>query len=99
MGLTHNIVLITTFSVTFIAGIAFAVPSVISQIGLLTDKDKGFYLSINTFMLFIGTAIAPILSLRLLELPSFTMMFVVLSIVNFIGLAIASFIPKSQFVE
>ena len=31
MGVTTNIILITTFSVLFVAGIAFAIPTVISK--------------------------------------------------------------------
>lgn len=100
MGLTHNILIITIFSVIFVAGIAFVIPSVISQIGLLTVKDKGFYLSINTFMLFIGTAIAPVLSMQLMShLHSFKMMFILLSLVNFIGFFIALWIPKKSVTE
>ena len=34
MGTFTNIVLITIFSVTFVAGIAFAIPTVISKVGL-----------------------------------------------------------------
>lgn len=100
MGVTHNLIIITLFSVIFIAGISFVIPSVISQIGLLTTKDKGFFLSINTFMLFIGTAIAPVLSMQLLNnTQSFKMMFIVLSIVNFIGFIIALGIPKKSVVD
>lgn len=99
MGLSHNLIIITIFSVIFVSAIAFVIPSVISQIGLLTDKDKGFYLSINTFMLFIGTAIAPVLSMQLLNLHSYTLMFTLLSIVNFIGFAIALFIPNKSIHE
>lgn len=100
MGMTYNIVTITLFSVIFITGISFVIPSVISQIGLLTTKDTGFYLSINTFMLFIGTAIAPILSMTLLNyIHTFKMMFILISLVNFIGLLIALGIPKKSYAD
>ena len=63
MGVTTNIILITTFSVLFVAGIAFAIPTVISKIGVVVKNNQGFFLSVNTFVLFLGTAIAPILML------------------------------------
>lgn len=61
MGTFTNIVLITIFSVTFVAGIAFAIPTVISKVGVVVNSNQGFFLSVNTVILFLGTAIAPIL--------------------------------------
>ena len=40
MGVTTNIILITTFSVLFVAGIAFAIPTVISKIGVVVKTIK-----------------------------------------------------------
>ena len=55
MGTFTNIVLITIFSVTFVAGIAFAIPTVISKVGVVVNSNQGFFLSVNTVILFLGT--------------------------------------------
>ena len=44
MGVTTNIILITTFSVLFVAGIAFAIPTVISKIGVVVKNNQGFFI-------------------------------------------------------
>lgn len=50
MGVTTNIILITTFSVLFVAGIAFAIPTVISKIGVVVKTIKvSFYLLIHLY--------------------------------------------------
>ena len=43
MGTFTNIVLITIFSVTFVAGIAFAIPTVISKVGVVVNSNQGFF--------------------------------------------------------
>ena len=50
MGVTTNIILITTFSVLFVAGIAFAIPTVISKVGVVVKTIKvSFYLLIHLY--------------------------------------------------
>ncbi|MGV3244980.1 MFS transporter [Staphylococcus sp. 11261D007BR] len=92
--LTSNIIIITILSIIFVAGIAIAIPSVIAKIGMLSDINRGFFLSVNTFILFLGTAIAPVLSIQLEKLSSFVIMFSALSIISIIALIISIFIPR-----
>ena len=75
MGTFTNIVLITIFSVTFVAGIAFAIPTVISKVGVVVNSNQGFFLSVNTVILFLGTAIAPILMIYVKQIPNFFLEF------------------------
>lgn len=96
MGVTTNIILITTFSVLFVAGIAFAIPTVISKIGVVVKNNQGFFLSVNTFVLFLGTAIAPILMLFVGELSNFFLQFLMIAIVGLIALVVSIFMPGDQ---
>lgn len=75
MSVTTNIVLLIIWSVSLVSGIAFAIPSTISKVGLTVRGNQGFFLSVNTFVLFLGTAIAPILSIVLNTISSFTVQF------------------------
>ena len=96
MGVTTNIILITTFSVLFVAGIAFAIPTVISKVGVVVKNNQGFFLSVNTFVLFLGTAIAPILMLFVGELSNFFLQFLMIAIVGLIALVVSIFMPGDQ---
>ncbi|MBI5974837.1 MFS transporter [Staphylococcus canis] len=94
MALTSNIIIITVLSIIFVGGIAIAIPSVISKIGMLADSNRGFYISVNTFILFLGTAIAPILSLQLEKLTHYFYMFSTLTIIAILAFIISTLIPK-----
>ena len=50
-------------SVIIVSGVAFAIPTTISEVGILVNENRGFFLSVNTFILFLGTAIAPVLNI------------------------------------
>ncbi|MEJ7523066.1 MFS transporter, partial [Staphylococcus saprophyticus] len=50
MSVTTNIVLLIIWSVLFVSGIAFAIPSTISKVGLTVRGNQGFFLSVNTFI-------------------------------------------------
>ena len=43
MACTTNVTLLVIWSVTFIAGIAFCVPSVISNVGIVVNGNQGFF--------------------------------------------------------
>ncbi|MCU5746417.1 MFS transporter [Staphylococcus sp. SQ8-PEA] len=94
IGATTNIVIITFFSIIFVAAIAFLIPSLISKVGMLAAKNRGFFLSVNTFILFLGTAIAPILSIYLENLPHYFLAFSLLALIALVALVISFFIPK-----
>ncbi|MCY1564736.1 MFS transporter [Staphylococcus pettenkoferi] len=94
LGITSNIVIITFFSIVFVAGIAFCIPSVISKVGMLAATNRGFFLSVNTFILFLGTAIAPVLSIYLEKLTHYFVAFSILSLIALAALIVSFFIPK-----
>ena len=52
MGFTTNVILLVIWSVIFVGGIAFAIPSTISKVGMVVNRNQGFFLSVNTFILF-----------------------------------------------
>lgn len=96
MGTFTNIVLITIFSVTFVAGIAFAIPTVISKVGVVVKCNQGFFLSVNTVILFLGTAIAPILMIYVEQLPSFFLEFLSIAIIGILAVIVSLFMPSDQ---
>lgn len=96
MSITTNIILLIIWSVTFVGGIAFAIPSTISKVGLTVNGNQGFFLSVNTFILFLGTAIAPILSIVLNNINSFTVQFNVIAVIGIIAIVIVLFLPRRK---
>lgn len=96
MSVTTNIIFLTIWSVTFVSGIAFAIPSTISKVGLIVNSNQGFFLSVNTFILFLGTAIAPVLSIVLKTMPSILMQFNIIAGIGVIAIVIALFLPHRK---
>ena len=97
MSVTTNIVLLIIWSVLFVSGIAFAIPSTISKVGLTVRGNQGFFLSVNTFVLFLGTAIAPILSIVLNTISSFTVQFNIIAVIGIIAIMIALCMPRRKY--
>ncbi|MBL7584350.1 MFS transporter [Staphylococcus saccharolyticus] len=96
IGTFTNIVVITIFSVTFVAGIAFSIPTVISKIGDVVNSNQGFFLSVNTVILFLGTAIAPILMIYVEQLTNFFIQFAVIALIGLMSLIVSFFMPSDQ---
>lgn len=96
MGTFHNVIMITIFSVTFVAGIAFSIPTVISKVGLVVKTNHGFFLSVNTVILFLGTAIAPILMIYVARLSSYFVEFLVIALIGMISVIISIFMPSDH---
>jgi len=92
--LTHNILLITILSVCFVAGVAFSVPLVISKVNMVVYGNRGFFLSVNTFILFLGTALAPILSIYLTSLTHFISMFMIIAAISITALVASILLPS-----
>ncbi|MBK3947170.1 MFS transporter, partial [Staphylococcus haemolyticus] len=90
-------VLLIIWSVLFVSGIAFAIPSTISKVGLTVRGNQGFFLSVNTFILFLGTAIAPILSIVLNTISSFTVQFNIIAMIGIIAIMIALCMPRRKY--
>lgn len=96
MACATNAVLLTIWSVTFISGIAFAIPSTISKVGMVVNGNQGFFLSVNTFILFLGTAIAPVLMIGVSTIPSYFVQFGVIASIGLITFLVALFLPKEK---
>jgi YNFM family putative membrane transporter len=96
MGTFHNVIMITIFSVTFVAGIAFSIPTVISKVGLVVNNNHGFFLSVNTVILFLGTAIAPILMIYVARLSSYFVEFLIIALIGMVSVIISLLMPSDQ---
>ena len=81
---------------TFVAGIAFSIPTVISKIGVVVNSNQGFFLSVNTVILFLGTAIAPILMIYVEQLTNFFIQFAVIALIGLMSLIVSFFMPSDQ---
>ena len=95
MTLTTNITILIILSVVIVGGIAFAIPSTISKVGLVVSSNHSFFLSVNTFILFLGTAIAPILNLILQKTPNFSIQIILISIISITSSIFAFLLPKN----
>ena len=96
MAFTTNIVLLVIWSVLFVGSIAFAIPSTISKVGMVVNRNQGFFLSINTFILFLGTALAPLLMILIQPLSNFTLQFIIIAAIGMVALIIALFLPRRK---
>ncbi|SUM44588.1 major facilitator superfamily protein [Staphylococcus petrasii] len=94
MTLTTNITILIILSVVIVGGIAFAIPSTISKVGLVVSSNHSFFLSVNTFILFLGTAIAPILNLILQKTQNFSIQIILISIISITSSIFAFLLPK-----
>ncbi|MCZ8518313.1 MULTISPECIES: MFS transporter [Paenibacillus] len=96
LGFGSSLALVIVKSVFFVAGIAVSVPSLISLIGQLGGTSRGIAVSVYTFILFAGTSIGPILSIRFMEWGSYTLTFLLLAIVLGTGLLAAILIRNES---
>ncbi|WP_341636653.1 MFS transporter [Staphylococcus casei] len=96
MGLITNILIITILSIFFVAGITFAIPLIISKINMIVQDNRGFFLSVNTFILFLGTAIAPILSVYLFSLQHNFSMFSLIASIALLATIASILLPDDE---
>ncbi|UXS68047.1 MFS transporter [Staphylococcus chromogenes] len=66
-------------SVLFGLGIGLALPTLISKVVQSVDVNKGFYTTLNTFVIFFGTAVAPVTLGWVQQHPSWSMQFLMLA--------------------
>jgi len=81
LGFISSLPLLVAMTILFVAGIAIAVPSLVSLVGNLSGKLRGIAVSIYTFILFAGTSLGPILALQFMKTYHFTISFVLLALV------------------
>ncbi|GIP36637.1 MFS transporter [Paenibacillus sp. J2TS4] len=94
VGMSTNLFFLVFMSVLFVTGIAITVPTLISLVGHLGEKNHGAAVSLYTFILFIGTSLGPIIAVSLLKTGSYWIAFVSLTLILGMGLAISFFITK-----
>lgn len=89
MALNTSIIGYIILSVLFGGGIGFALPALISNVVLSVDHHKGFYITLNTFVIFFGTAVAPLILGLAQRTPAWSMQFLYLAAIMAIGLMAA----------
>ena len=94
MGIYHNVVLLITMSVVYVAGISLTIPTLIVLIGQLGGSARDFAISLYTFILFIGATLGPIMAVRILQISSYPFTFEVLAVLLGISLIFAFFIKE-----
>ncbi|MCL9660582.1 hypothetical protein L2089_07795 [Paenibacillus hunanensis] len=70
MAVSVALPLLVLFSICAVAGIAISVPALVSIVGQLGSQQCGIAVSLYTFVLFVGTAFAPFLSMQFISLHS-----------------------------
>lgn len=97
MGLTHSLMAMLVLSVCFVSGIALSVPSLIALVGQLGGSARAIAVSLYTFILFAGTSLAPVLSIRLMGSGGNQMTtFMMLASVLFVGFIASLLIRQKQ---
>ncbi|KAA1181940.1 hypothetical protein BSK65_25675 [Paenibacillus odorifer] len=96
MGMISNLPLLIVMSILFVAGIALAVPSLVSLVGQVGGKMRGIAVSVYTFILFTGTSFGPIISLQLMNHASYLITFLLLACILCIGLIAACLIHHEE---
>ncbi|MFS0838902.1 MFS transporter [Paenibacillus sp. 1P03SA] len=99
MGLISNLTVLVAVSLVFVAGIALAVPSLVSLVGQLGGDLRGIAVSVYTFILFAGTSFGPVISLSLMKSVSYPVTFLLLAAILCIGLAAACLINPEETPE
>lgn len=79
VGVWENLAFLILASIVFTAGIAMALPALITLIGTLAGELRASALSFHMFMLFIGASLAPIISIYLIDTVSHMFTFVILA--------------------
>lgn len=92
LAISNSVTSMIIFSVLFVLGIALAVPSLISLVNLLGAFERGLAVSIYTFVLFLGTSVAPLIGQYLINSYQSNMTFVILGIIILIPMTISLFI-------
>lgn len=94
LGVMSSLPLLIVMSLVFVMGIAISVPALVSLVGQLGGKSRGIAVSVYTFILFAGTSIGPILSIRFMQIGSYLLTFVLLALILGIGLLAALMIHR-----
>ncbi|MNE71613.1 Major Facilitator Superfamily protein [compost metagenome] len=94
MGMLSSLPLLIIMSLIFVTGIAISVPALVSLVGQLGGKARGIAVSVYTFVLFAGTSLGPIISIRFMEMGSYLLTFVLLALILSIGLLAALLIHR-----
>ena len=63
---------------------------------MVVNRNQGFFLSVNTFILFLGTAIAPLLMILIQPLSNFTLQFIIIAVIGVIALIVALLLPRRK---
>lgn len=92
VGVSENLALLIPTSIIFTAGIAMALPALISLIGTLAGELRASALSFHMFMLFIGASLGPIISVYLIDTQGHRSTFEVLAGLLLISTVVPLFI-------
>lgn len=86
MAFAHSLVFLTLFSIIFAFGIALTMPMVVSMIGLIAGKQANTAITLQSFILFIGATLGPLVISPLQgQARSYTVPFIVIGAVLFIS--------------
>mgnify|MGYP000884157993 CR=1 FL=1 len=99
MGVSPSSFTIILCSVLFVAGITLIVPVNISLVSEKAGAARGSAVLFNTFILFLGASLGPMLAAKLMEVSSFAIAFSVFSVILFAGLLVSLLIQPSPIVR
>ncbi|WP_404451067.1 MFS transporter [Virgibacillus necropolis] len=92
LGFSHNLFIIVSMSVVYVAGISLTFPAIMTLIGELGGATRAIAASFYTFILFIGATVGPIVAITIMQTGSYVLTFGMLALLLSIGLAASFFI-------
>ncbi len=95
LAFISNLILLVIMSVVFVAGIAITAPALISIIAQIGGQARGSALSLHTVILFVGAGLGPIFATSLLSTGIYTLPFLIMGGILFIGVGLALLIKNS----
>lgn len=95
LAFISNLILLVIMSVVFVAGIAVTAPALISIIAQIGGQARGSALSLHTVILFVGAGLGPIFATSLLSTGIYTLPFLIMGGILFIGVGLALLIKNS----
>ena len=99
MGMGSSSIFIIICSLLFVAGVTLMVPVNISLVSEKAGAARGSAVLFNTFILFLGASVGPMIATRLMEFGNYILAFSIFGVVLFVGFVVSLFITPSPLLD
>lgn len=99
MGMGSSSIVLIICSLLFVAGVTLMVPVNISLVSEKAGAARGSAVLFNTFILFLGASVGPMIATRLMEFGNYVLSFSIFGILLFVGFLASLFIQPSPLID